>query len=229
MTLAVIIPAYNERPTIEAILKQVCAQPLASQLIVVDDGSTDGTREYLKKAAQEKPMIQLFFHEKNEGKGAAVRRGISAATAPISIIQDADLEYDPADYAAVIRPILEGETKVSYGSRVLCKENDYPIDSFRLGSFVVTWMANLLYGCRLTDEPTCYKAFDTEFLQSLPLCCQGFEFCPEVTAWTRKRGQRIVEVPIRYDRRTIEEGKKIRWTDGVVALWTLLRLRFARG
>jgi len=229
MTLAVIIPAYNERPTIEAILKQVCAQPLVSQLIVVDDGSTDGTREYLEEAARAEPRIQLFLHEKNEGKGAAVLRGISAATAPISIIQDADLEYDPADYAAVIRPILEGETKVSYGSRVLCKDNDYPLDSFRLGSFVVTWTANLLYGCRLTDEPTCYKAFDTEFLQSLPLCSRGFEFCPEVTAWTRKRGQRIVEVPIRYDRRTIEEGKKIRWTDGVVALWTLLRLRLARG
>jgi glycosyltransferase involved in cell wall biosynthesis len=227
MTLAVIMPAYNERPTIEAILTRVCAQPLVSQLIVVDDGSTDGTREYLEEAARAEPRIQLFLHEKNEGKGAAVRRGISAATAPISIIQDADLEYDPADYAAVIRPILEGDTKVSYGSRVLSKDNDYPIDSFRIGSFVVTWTANLLYGCRLTDEPTCYKAFDTDFLQSLPLTSQGFEFCPEVTAWTRKRGQRIIEVPIRYDRRTIEDGKKIRWTDGAIALWTLFRLRFS--
>ena len=229
MALAVGVPGYSARPTMEAIVSRVGAKPLVSQLMVVDGGSTDGTREYLEEAARGERRIQLFLHEKNEGKGAAVRRGISAARAPITIIQDADLEYDPADYAAVIRPILEGETKVSYGSRVLCKDNDYPLDWFRFGSFVVTWTANLLYWCRLTDEPTCYKAFDTEFLQSLPLCCQGFEFCPEVTAWTRKRGQRIIEVPIRYDRRTIEEGKKIRWTDGVVALWTLLRLRLARG
>ena len=229
MTLAVIMAAYNERPTIEAILKQVCAQSLVSQLIVIDDGSTDGTREYLEEAARSEPRMQLILHEKNEGKGAAIRKGISAAIAPITIIQDADLEYDPDDYAAVIRPILEQKTKVSYGSRVLCKDNDYPLDLFRFGSFVVTWATNLLYGCRLTDEPTCYKAFDTEFLQSLPLCARGFEFCPEVTAWTRKRGQRIIEVPARYDRRTIEEGKKIRWTDGVHALWTLLRLRLARG
>jgi glycosyltransferase involved in cell wall biosynthesis len=229
MTLAVIMAAYNERPTIEAILKRVCAQTLVSQLIVIDDGSTDGTREYLEEAARAEPRIQLFLHEKNEGKGAAIRRGISAARAPITIIQDADLEYDPADFAAVIRPILERETKVSYGSRVLCKDNAYPLDWFRFGSFVVTWATNLLYGCRLTDEPCCYKAFDTEFLQSLPLRARGFEFCPEVTAWTRKRGQRIIEVPVRYYRRTIEEGKKIRWTDGVHALWTLLRLRFARG
>ena len=229
MTLAVIMAAYNERPTIEAILKQVLVQSLVSQLIVIDDGSTDGTREYLEDFARTEPRMQLLLHEKNIGKGAAIRRGIAAATAPISIIQDADLEYDPCDYAAVIRPILQGETKVSYGSRVLCKENEYPLDWFRFGSFVVTWTTNLLYGCRLTDEPTCYKAFDTEFLQSLPLSARGFEFCPEVTAWTRKRRQRITEVPIRYDRRTIEEGKKIRWTDGVVALWTLFRLRLARG
>ena len=115
-----------------------------------------------------------------------------------------------------------------YGSRVLHPANEYPFDLFRVGSFVVTQTANLLYGCRLTDEPTCYKVFEREFLQSLPLECTGFEFCPEVTAWVRKRGERIVEVPIRYDKRTNEEGKKIRWQDGVEALWTLARLRFKR-
>ena len=170
--------------------------------------------------------IRSICLPQNQGKGAATRAGIAAARGSICLIQDADLEYDPRDYPALIAPIQDGLTRVVYGSRVLHPENEYPFDLFRVGSFVVTQSTNLLYGSRLTDEPTCYKVFTTEFLQSLPLTCTGFEFCPEVTAWALKRGEQIIEVPIRYQKRTVEEGKKIRWQDGVVALWTLARLRF---
>ncbi|MGB0675383.1 MAG: glycosyltransferase family 2 protein [Candidatus Nanopelagicales bacterium] len=228
MSLAVLMPAYNERPTIETIVRAVLAEDVVSEVIIVDDGSTDGTREYLEEAKVLDPRIQVYFHPENQGKGAAIRTALHHATAPVSIIQDADLEYSPADFAAVIRPIVEGDARVVYGSRVLLRSNEYPIDSFRVGSFVVTMVANLLYGCRLTDEPTCYKAFSTDFLQSLPLRSMGFELCPELTAWSRRRGERIMEVPIHYDKRSVAQGKKIRWTDGVVALGTLLRLRFAR-
>jgi len=228
MTLSVLMPAYNERATIEPIIRAVLAEDVVSELIIVDDGSTDGTREFLEGAASMDPRIQVHFHASNQGKGAAIRTALVRATSPVSIIQDADLEYSPADFPKVIQPILEGQARVVYGSRVLMQTNEYPIDTFRVGSFVVTIAANLLYGCRLTDEPTCYKAFDTAFLQSLPLRSTGFELCPELTAWSCRRGATIVEIPIQYDKRSVAEGKKIRWTDGVIALWTLLRLRFVR-
>ncbi len=225
MKLSVLMPAFNERPTIDVIIEKVLAEDLVHELIIVDDGSTDGTREFLKTRAYSEPRVQVFLHELNQGKGAAIRTALERASGDIAIIQDADLEYSPSDYAAVIQPIVEGVSKVSYGSRVLGGENDYPLDSFRAGSYVVTQAANLLFGCRLTDEPTCYKAFEMDFLKSLPLESVGFELCPELTGWARKRGQTIVEVPIRYDKRSIEEGKKIRWRDGVIALWTLLKVR----
>ena len=143
----------------------------------------------------------------------------------ISIIQDADLEYDPHDYHALIEPIVQGRTKVVYGSRPKHPDNEYPLDLFRVGSFVLTVLASMLYRCRLTDEPTCYKVFDTKLLQSIPLDCRGFEFCPEVTAKVRKLGEKIVEVPIRYDKRSVDEGKKINWKDGARGIWTLLKYR----
>jgi glycosyltransferase involved in cell wall biosynthesis len=226
MSLSVLIPAYNERATIEELIHTVLAERIVSQVVIVDDGSTDGTRDFLATVADTDDRVQVFLHEQNLGKGAAIRTALQHATEDITIIQDADLEYHPSDYAAVIQPIQDGQSRVVYGSRVLCRDNEYPIDTFRVGSFVVTQLANLLYGCRLTDEPTCYKAFDTELLKSLPLEASGFELCPELTAWTRKRGEAIAEVPIRYSKRTVAEGKKIRWQDGVIALWTLLRLRF---
>ena len=226
MTLSVLIPVFNERLTIATALERVLREDIVSQVIVVDDGSSDGTREILREMEPMDPRVEVLFHDRNRGKGAALRTAIGRATAPIVIIQDADLEYDPADFKAVIEPIAKGECNVVYGSRVLHPDNTYPLDSFRIGSFAVTQVANLLYRAGLTDEPTCYKAFRTTLLQSLPLEADGFEFCPEVTAWVRKRGETIVEVPIRYAKRSVAEGKKIRWHDGVTALWTLLALRF---
>lgn len=223
--LSVLVPVFNERPTVEELLRRVRAVPLDKEIIVVDDGSTDGTRELLESLAAGQPELRLELLDRNRGKGAAVRRAIGLARGRIAIVQDADLEYDPADYPALIAPILEGRTKVVYGSRPRHPENHYPLDRFRVGSFVLTVLADVLYGCLLTDEPTCYKVFETELLQSLPLRCEGFEFCPEVTARVRKRGERIVEVPIRYHRRSVAEGKKVSWRDGLVGIWTLLKYR----
>jgi dolichol-phosphate mannosyltransferase len=226
MTLSVLIAAYNERETIDEILHRVLEEDIVHEVIVVDDGSTDGTRELLSAWVGIDERIKVICQDSNQGKGACIRRALTHATGRITIIQDADLEYFPSDYEAVIQPIVKGESKVVYGSRVLCADNVYPLDLFRVGSFVVTQTANLLYDTRLTDEPTCYKAFDTQFLRSLPLSATGFELCPEVTAWTRKCGETIIEVPIQYSKRTVAEGKKIRWQDGVLAIWTLLQLRF---
>lgn len=226
MSLSVLIAAYNERETINEILQQVLDQDLVYEVIVVDDGSTDGTREILTEWVGTDQRLNVIFQPSNRGKGACIRMALAEATGTITIIQDADLEYSPDDYGAVIDPIAKGQSNVVYGSRVLCADNVYPLDFFRVGSFAVTQVANLLYGLQLTDEPTCYKAFDTEFLRSLPLSANGFELCPELTAWTRKRGENIIEVPIQYTKRSVAEGKKIRWQDGVLAIWTLLQLRF---
>jgi dolichol-phosphate mannosyltransferase len=224
--ITVLMAAFNERRTIESIVERVLSEPVVGEFIIVDDGSTDGTREYLSSVTDKDDRIQVIFHEQNQGKGAAIRTALAHANCPISIIQDADLEYSPSDYPAVIQPIVDGQTKVSYGSRVLKESNHIPLDWFRVGSFLVTQATNLLYGTRLTDEPTCYKAFDTAFLRSLPLEATGFELCPELTAWTSKRGETITEVPIGYAKRTVAEGKKIRWQDGFIAIATLARIRF---
>jgi glycosyltransferase involved in cell wall biosynthesis len=224
--LSVLVPVYNEAATVEEMLRRVRAVPIAKEIVVVDDGSTDGTREILERVAAGAPEVVVVHQDRNRGKGAALRRAIGMARGRICIVQDADLEYDPRDYAALVQPILDGRTRVVYGSRVLHRENHYPFDRFYLGSWVLTRLANLLYRAGLTDEPTCYKVFDRELLQSIPLRCEGFEFCPEVTARVRRRGERIVEVPIRYRKRSVAEGKKIRWKDGVVGIWTLLRHRF---
>ncbi len=226
MTLSVIMPAYNEEGTIERAIQRVLAQALVAQLIVVDDGSTDGTRASLASMQPHDPRMKVIVHSHNRGKGAAVRTALGHVNQPICIIQDADLEYHPDDFVTVTSPIANGHCKVVYGSRVLHPENRYPLDWFRVGSFVVTHAANVLYRTQLTDEPTGYKAFDTAFLKSLPLQAQGFDFCPEVTAWVAKRGEDIVEVPIRYAKRSVAEGKKIRWQDGLQALHVLVKLRF---
>jgi len=224
--LSVLVPAYNEVATVEEMLRRVRRVPIDKEIIVVDDGSTDGTREILERIAAADPTLTVVLADRNRGKGAALRRAIELARGRISIVQDADLEYDPEDYAALVRPILDGRARVVYGSRVRNPDNHYPLDRFYFGSWVLTRLTNLLYACRLTDEPTCYKVFDTKLLQSIRLRCTGFEFCPEVTAKVRKRGERITEVPIRYYKRTVAEGKKINWKDGVVGIWTLLKYRF---
>ena len=176
-------------------------------------------------AAEHDDLI-VVTHPENHGKGTAIRTAIARASGELCIVQDADLEYYPEDYPVLVEPIRAGRAEVVYGSRPLHPDNEYPLDRFRVASFILTQLANLLYGCRLTDEPTCYKVFRTELLVSLPLRCTGFEFCPEVTAKVRKRGATIVEVPIRYAKRSVAEGKKIRWTDAFVGFWSLIKYRF---
>lgn len=224
MLLSVLIPAYNEINNIQNILNKIGEVTIPMEIIVVDDGSTDGTRELLNTLKSDK--IKVVFHEKNQGKGGAIRTAIAHSKGDIIIIQDADLEYDPQDYYKLIPVIESGKEKVVYGSRFLNKQNKHSYFSFFLGGQVVTWITNLLYWQNLTDEPTCYKVFDAKLLKSIKLNCTGFEFCPEVTAKIAKLGYKIPEVPISYYPRSISEGKKINWKDGVEAIWVLLKYRF---
>ena len=229
-SLSIIIPAYNEEQTIRKLLDKVCAvtliEGISKEILVIDDGSSDSTNdivaEYISSLGVKN--IRLISQERNQGKGNALRKGIEVATGDFIIIQDADLEYDPEDYNLLLPHLLNGE-KVVYGSRFLRKENKHSYQSFYYGGLLVTFFTNLLFLQKLTDEPTCYKAFETNFLKSIPLKCTGFEFCPEVTAKTAKKGIKIKEVPIHYYPRSIEQGKKIKWTDGLDALWTLLKYR----
>ena len=226
MKVSVLIPAYNEARTIALCLEAVYGRNPGRELevIIVDDGSTDGTYEAAKAAG--KPGAKVLKHENNLGKGTSIRTALAAATGGVVLIQDADLEYDPADYAALLKPFEEGRAEVVYGSRILKADNGRSYARYYWGGRVLSWWTNLLYGSSISDEPTCYKVFKTDLLRSLELACAGFEFCPEVTAKLLRRGIIIYEVPISYHPRRIEEGKKIRWHDGVIALWTLLKLRF---
>lgn len=225
MILSVIVPVYNEMRTIEEILRRVQVVDIPKEVIIVDDGSTDGTRDYLC-SLKSKEDFKVLFQPKNTGKGAAIRKAISHVSGDIVIIQDADLEYDPQDYHEMIAPIVEGRASVVYGSRYINPANDLPLTRYKMGVLVLTAMANLLYGAGITDEATCYKAFKADVLKSLPLKCKRFEFCPEVTAKVRKRGYRIEEVPISFHFRTVKEGKKIGWKDGLEAGLTLIKYRF---
>ncbi|AUD00520.1 glycosyltransferase family 2 protein [Spirosoma pollinicola] len=227
MLLSVLIPAYNEIKSIDTLLEKIQAVPLTKEIIIVDDGSTDGTRERLA-TFESVPNIRVVFHDHNQGKGAAIRTAIKHMTGDIAIVQDADLEYEPLDYLFLVRPIAEGKEKVIYGSRFLKPENRHSYFSFYIGGQVVTLLTNLLFNQRLTDEPTCYKVFDANFLRSIPLECTRFEFCPEVTAKVAKRGIRIRELPISYYPRSIAEGKKISWLDGIEAIWVLLKYRIVK-
>ncbi len=225
MRLSVIIPVYNERATIREILRQVRAVGLADEIIVVDDGSTDGTREILAEEARSGDL-RVIFHERNMGKGAAVRTGIAHATGDILLIQDADLEYDPQDYPNLIRPILEGRAAVVYGSRFLGPRKAM-LFWHMIGNKFLTMVTNLLYDAILSDMETGYKVFRAEVVRGIPLRARGFEFEPEITAKILKRGYRIFEVPISYYGREFKEGKKIRpIRDGLKALWTLIKYRF---
>jgi glycosyltransferase involved in cell wall biosynthesis len=194
------------------------------EIIVVDDASTDGTSEIL--AADDE--IRLIRQPQNGGKGAALRAAIPHATGRVAIVQDADLEYDPGDYGALALPILSGEARVVYGSRFLQGRPKNMAFPNYVCNRLLALAVNLLFGVRITDEATCYKAFDTSLLQEIPLACRRFEFCPEVTAKVLRRGERIREVPIRYTARPMDAGKKIRWWDAVTAFWTLLKYRFVR-
>ncbi len=225
MKLSIIMPVYNEVATIAEIIKRVMAVDLNKELIIVDDGSVDGTREILRNFS---PVAKIIFHDGNRGKGAAIRTGLERATGDIVLIQDADLEYDPNDYHALVQPIVDGKTPVVYGSRILRRENPRSNVKFYIAGRFLSLVTNLLYGIHITDEPTCYKVFRRDLLKSLDLQCEGFEFCPEVTAKIAARRILIHEVPIRYMPRSVAEGKKINWKDGLQALWTLLKYRLRR-
>jgi len=224
--ISVIIPVYNEKNTILEIIRRVKAVKIPKEIIIVDDFSTDGTREVLRRINDKE--IKIFYHEKNYGKSHALRTGIKKINGKIAIIQDADLEYDPQDYPSLIRPILEGKTKVVYGTRFPRYKKRLSLfkNKFYLANKILTLTSNILYNTKITDEPTCYKIFDTNVLKSIRLKSERFEFCPEVTAKVRKLGFKIYEVPISYNPRSVEEGKKINWRDGFEAIWTLIKYRF---
>ncbi|HHT9125899.1 MAG TPA: glycosyltransferase family 2 protein [Candidatus Brocadiia bacterium] len=226
MKLSVIIPVYNEEHTIVEIINRVKAVNINKEIIVVDDCSTDGTREILKSLSVSNNQIKLYFHETNSGKGSAIRTALQHISGDIVIIQDADLEYDPQDYHNLIEPIINGKGLVVYGSRMLSHNlSNYSHLSFLLGGLFLSWLTNILYKANITDEPTCYKAFRTDVIKDLNLKCKKFEFCPEVTAKILKKGIKICEVPISYNPRKKQEGKKTNWKDGVHAIWTLLKYR----
>ena len=222
--LSVVMPAFNEAATIEEIIRRVIAVPIRTQLIVVDDGSTDGTRDILSRLQPELGFT-LVFQPHNQGKGAALRRGFSEVKGDLVVIQDADLEYSPEEFPALIVLICEGRADVVYGSRFLGRHRVFLFTHY-LGNRVLTLVTNVLYNTMLSDMETCYKVMRTEVLRSMTLHSDGFGIEPELTAKIFKRGYRVYEVPITYDGRGYEDGKKITWRDGVVALWVLLRYRF---
>ncbi|MGA0279704.1 MAG: glycosyltransferase family 2 protein [Vulcanococcus sp.] len=221
--LSVVIPCFNEAGTILDLIERVRQAPVASkQLIVVDDGSSDGTRELLKGLSA--PDLTVLLHERNKGKGAALATGFAAAVGQICIVQDADLEYDPNEYPLVIGPIVEGKADVVFGSRFQGAAPHRVVYFWhRIGNGFLTLMSNMLTDLNLTDMETCYKAFRTEIIQSIPIREKRFGFEPEITAKVAKRRCRIYEVGISYYGRTYDEGKKIGWKDGVRAVWCILK------
>jgi glycosyltransferase involved in cell wall biosynthesis len=224
MKLSVIIPVYNEERTIAEVIRRVREVLLEKEIIVVDDGSTDGTADVLR---QLRDRGQILLHESriNLGKGAAVRIGLTYISGDIGIIQDADLELDPKEYYHLIQPIVQGQTRVVYGSRFLNSNRDIPLLTLLANKFLVV-LTNLLYDSSLTDMETAYKVFSTHALDGINLRCMGFELEPEITAKLLKAGFRIVELPIDYQPRTVQGGKKINWRDGLRAIWTLMKYRF---
>lgn len=223
MKLSVVIPVYNEADTIQETLVRVMQVNLEKEIIVVDDCSTDGTRDILKKTSG----IKLVMHPKNMGKGMAIRTALKEVTGDIVIIQDADLEYDPDDYYAMIEPISAGRESVVYGSRFLNGKPHMQPANY-IANKILAAAANILFGAHISDEATCYKAFRRDLICGIDLTCKRFEFCPEVTAKVLRRRVHIAEIPVHYTARTTAQGKKINWWDGVIAMWTLIKYRFRR-
>jgi glycosyltransferase involved in cell wall biosynthesis len=242
--ISVVMAVYNEKGTIEEILRRVLATPMRKEVVVVDDCSTDGTRQLLETMAQRQargdaegpandgdapvPLtgLRFFFQEKNQGKGAALRRGFAQATGEIVLVQDADLEYDPRDYPKLLEPILDGHADVVYGSRFLGGPQRVHYFWHYVANKSLTLLSDIMTNLKLTDMETCYKAFRREVLAGIKLRSNRFGFEPEVTAKMAKGHWRVYEVPISYAGRTYEEGKKITWRDGVQALWCILRYSF---
>lgn len=233
MLLSILIPAYQEEATIEEILRRVLSVDTAAlgfdkEIVVCDDGSSDRTFALAEAIAATDPRVRVVRHVENQGKGAAIRTALAAARGDYVLIQDADLEYEVTDYPALLAEVARG-ADVVYGSRFLANPRPTGMKTANfIANRILTTTANLLYGMSITDEATCFKVFRTDLLRELGLQCTGFEFCPEVTAKLGKRKIKIVEVPISYTARAIEEGKKVRWTDGVEAMWVLVKHRFGR-
>ncbi len=222
--LSIILPAYNEQTTIEKIVEQLLKVTIPKEIIIIDDGSTDKTKEIIKTFNHQD--IKKIFLKKNYGKSAARRCGIKRAKGKITIIQDADLEYSPEDYTKLITPIIQNKTKVVYGTRFPKNRKQKNISLFYLGNKLLTLITNILYNTGLTDEATCYKVFDTELLKNIKLKSRKFEFCPEITAKLSKKGHKIIEIPISYNPRSKKQGKKIRYHDGISAIATLIKYKF---
>lgn len=234
MLLSILIPAYQEEATIDEILRRVLSADTESlgfdkEVLVCDDGSSDRTAAIAEAAAARDGRVRVVRHPENRGKGAAIRTALDAARGDYVLIQDADLEYEVADYPALLGEVARG-ADVVYGSRFLANPRPTGMKTANfVANRILTTTANLLYGMSITDEATCFKVFRTDLLRELDLTCTGFEFCPEVTAKLGRRKIKIVEVPISYTARAIEEGKKVRWTDGVEAMWVLVKHRFGKG
>ncbi|MFN8450634.1 MAG: glycosyltransferase family 2 protein [Anaerolineae bacterium] len=227
LTLSVIIPCYNEVETIEPVLERVEEVGLATEIVIVDDGSTDGTRDVLREIeAQGHAHVRVIYHDQNKGKGAALVTGFSHASGDIMLIQDADLEYDPRDYPVLLKPLHEGIAQVVYGSRFLGGPRKAMNFWNMVANKILTLTTNILYNAILSDMETCYKVFRADVVRDMVIHARGFEFEPEFTAKVLKQGIRIYEVPISYNGREWSEGKKISWTDGPVAMWTLIKYRF---
>ena len=227
LSLAVVIPCYNEVSTVKVLVNRVLAMEIVDEIIIVDDGSTDGTVEVLQEIeTEEHSIIKIVYHQRNQGKGAALVTGFGHVSCDVIIIQDADLEYDPREYPQLLQPIQEGRAAVVYGSRFL----GGPRKAMNFWNMVankgLTLLANILYNAILSDIETCYKCFRREIIDNMQIHGRGFEFEPEFTAKVLKKGIRIVEVPISYYGREYDEGKKIKWTDAPIAAWTLLKYRF---
>ena len=225
MKISVIIPAYNEKSTIGEIIRRVKAVEVADEILVVDDGSTDGTRELLQDI-HEDGVVRVIFHERNRGKGSAVRTAIEHVQGDLVIIQDADLEYDPREYKALLKPIEEGLAEVVYGSRFLGAARRPAMFWHMVANKVLTFMTNIFYDTILTDMETGYKVFKLQVVQDMKLKARGFDFEPEFTAKVLKKRVRIFEVPITFNPRDYEEGKKIKLKDAFQAVWTLVKYRF---
>ena len=229
MKLSIIIPCYNELRTLPEIVRRVVAIDIGKiekEIIIVDDGSTDGCRELLH-SWNNSEQYKILYHDNNKGKGTALRTGISYASGDIITFQDADLELDPRDLVKLIKPIIEGEYAVVYGSRFLTNRNSRSKFSlFQIGNTVLTKFANILYDVKLSDLYTCYKVFRSDILNTIPLTCTHFEFCPEITSKVLKMGMEIKEMQVSYKPRSITDGKKIKWHDGLDGLWTLIKFRF---
>jgi glycosyltransferase involved in cell wall biosynthesis len=226
MLLSIIIPAYNEIEFIEEILRKVKETPYDKEIIIVDDCSSDGTREFLKKL-NENGLVTLF-QDTNQGKGAALKRGMAAATGDIVLVQDADLEYDPREYPVLLQPILEGKADVVYGSRFLGGPHRVLYFWHYVGNSVITLLSNMFTNLNLTDMETCYKVFRKEVIKGITIESKRFGVEPEITAKVARGKWRIFEVPISYYGRTYEEGKKITWRDGIKALFTIIKFNVFR-